>query len=125
MDWQIGGVTHLDLDDEGLLEIVPTDQIQDGEWGAWILYFNATGAFLTETNILPFTDSVAVFSTGVNSLAPAGAEEYILRFRVREAVGDGFSFTQISATAVPEPSSALLILIGMGGLLMCRRKSSY
>jgi hypothetical protein len=121
VDWQIGGTIRLDLMAEGHLSITPTNRIADGEWGIWALYFTSSGTFLNEVNILPFTSSTTTFSANLNDTAPATAETYVMRLRIREAAGDGFAFTQINATAVPESSSLLLCCVGAGLLLRRRR----
>lgn len=118
VDWLVNGTDRLNLISEGHVTVTPTSQINSGEWGLWALYYTSTGTFLSEANILPFTDSTDVVSIDLSTSAPVSSDEFILRFRVREAVGDGFSFTQIDATpisAVPEPSALFIlapILIG-------------
>jgi len=58
----------------------------------------------------------------VNNIAIPGADYVALRFTSADATAsEGFTFTNIDLTAVPEPSSAALL--GLGGLaLLARRK---
>lgn len=119
VDWQIGGTIRLDLIDEGQVTVIPESQISVGEWGLWALYFTSSGSYVSEVNVLPYTDSASLVSFDMNDLAPPTAEEFVLRFRVREAIGDGFSFTEIRA--VPEPKAAFLGSIGLAALFLRRR----
>ncbi|MDF1826241.1 MAG: PEP-CTERM sorting domain-containing protein [Verrucomicrobiales bacterium] len=128
VDWQINGSTstptRLDLVDEGYVTVTPTNQINSGEWGLWAVYYNSSGTFVDEINILPYTSSADVVSVNVTTSAPVTADDYILRFRVTEAAGDGFSFTQIDATptsAIPEPASFLLLTPILLGIFLRRR----
>ncbi|MDP0491602.1 MAG: PEP-CTERM sorting domain-containing protein [Verrucomicrobiota bacterium JB023] len=119
IDWMFDGTTRLGLTQEGLVEVIPTAQVQDGMWGLWGVFYDGTN-YLNEVEMLSFTDSADTVNLTVPDFAPAGADNYVLRFRVNEAVGDGFTFTQISATPVPEPS--FVALLAVGGLLGLRRK---
>lgn len=123
-DWMRTGTVRLDLIDEGAVYVEPTAQVAGGEWGLWALFFESSGAFAGEVNVLPFTDSVGAESFLMTDFAPVDAESYFLRFRVREGVGEGFTFTQINATPVPEPSAFLLFVASLVSVVRRRRRGN-
>ncbi|MBK1855926.1 hypothetical protein JO972_13220 [Verrucomicrobiaceae bacterium 5K15] len=120
VDWKIDGTTRLNLSSFGSIQVTPEQQIVDGEWQLWVLYYTDTGSFLSEVNLQPFTTSTDTFSADLSSTAPVDADEFFLRFRIKEAVGDGFTFSEIQAAPVPEPSTALL---GLASLALIFRRS--
>ncbi|MGJ8654945.1 MAG: hypothetical protein ACSHX6_00735 [Akkermansiaceae bacterium] len=121
VNWMVDGTTRLDLIDNGYVEVTPDAQIVSGQWQMWALFYTDTGVFLDEVSLLDFTASASVFTTDLSDVAPVGTDEFFLRFRIKEAVGDGFSFSQIKVSPIPEPSSGLLALLGCGYLLRRNR----
>lgn len=118
-DWLIGGTTRFSLDpadQQDTLKITSDAQVGNGDWAAFILFFDAGGAYLTEETLFAFSNtigsSVANISTLASSANVTGAEEYFLRMRVQGDANSGFEFSQFAA--VPEPSNYALI----GGTLM-------
>ncbi|GHC41312.1 hypothetical protein [Roseibacillus persicicus] len=119
VSWMRDGSVRLGLDTESLVTVVPTGQVNAGEWGLWAVYFDGN-AFNDEVNLLGFTSSTATVSFDVKAFAPASADSYFLHFRVKEAAGDGFTFTEIRA--VPEPGTAFLAGLALFPLLRRNRR---
>ncbi|WP_411825538.1 hypothetical protein [Luteolibacter sp. AS25] len=117
VDWMSGGTVRLDLMTEGQLTVVPERLLNAGEWGIWAVYFNGI-SFVEEVNLLGLDTTVNEVTLDVASFATAPSDTYFVRFRVREAVGDGVVFSRISA--VPEPGVAVMGALGL--LVSLRRR---
>ena len=128
-DWYIGASTRLSLlegDQQYILNITPSAQIGNGQWQVNILFFDDIGTYISEENLISFSDSTVATSSNITEFAAAqsvaGADSYFVRFRTQGDVSSGFSFTEVAA--VPEPSqSALLVgFLAMGALALRRQK---
>ncbi|QDU34992.1 hypothetical protein KS4_30690 [Poriferisphaera corsica] len=89
------------------------------------IYFDAAGDYVGQSLVLPDTNAETPinFDVAIGTL-PANAASYVLQIRILPwaAAEASYTFDQISAQAVPEPAS--MLLLGAGGLLMLRRRSS-
>jgi hypothetical protein len=128
VDW-VGPAGHLSISDEPLLTITPVGPVSGGYYNANILLFNSSGGYLAEKQWLGDNNSSAAQTVNVaqfaSDLGVSGAAQYWVRFRVDPfgQAGAGFTFTEMDAVAVPEPTSGLLFL-GALPLLWAARKAN-
>lgn len=127
-DWLMGGTTRFSLtpsEQQDTLEITANAQIGDGQWSAFVLFFDGSGAYLSENQLFGFSTDTGLTVANINDFATnesvAGAAEYQVRLRIQGTASSGFEFSQLAA--VPEPSSFALIggLFVAAGVAMSRR----
>ncbi len=122
----------LQLSTENLLTVTPAAAPNNTDDGGYlvvsILLFDSAGNYLTEKNWLgdgQYTtpQSVDVEQFAIDNGYGATAAQYWLHIRVDpygQAPAD-YTLSQISAVAVPEPATGLLLLAGLPILWIARR----
>ncbi|GHC00407.1 hypothetical protein [Cerasicoccus arenae] len=128
LDWLIDGTTRFSLDfgdAQSVLEITPNAAITDGQWSAFILFFDGGGVFQAERTLFGFSDSTSFTSANIADFAISEgfptAATYQLRVRLQGETASGFEFSEFAA--VPEPSHyALFGGFLMGAIVIWRRR---
>jgi hypothetical protein len=133
-DWTLpGGLSnpYMNLVDNRFLQLNLTSVSPGTNYDVNILFWGPSPvpAFLSEVEWLVNAGSSDLHpNIDVSSLAPGGADQYFVRFRLLppNVPGDGLtldSITTAPASAVPEPGSVLLIALGLFAVATRRVKS--
>jgi hypothetical protein len=130
-----GSDLHIALQPGSLLQVLPTASVISGTttgyWGFDILWFDASDSYIGQTTYQSFTNLTGLQQYFITSSVPVNAVGWTPQFRVFDQAGTqplvngyGFTFDQINALQVPEPSVLGLGLVGAaaaGFARNCRR----
>ncbi len=112
--WGKNGTDERILYSDPRFQVEAVASINGGTWGFDIQWFNSGGSYLGQNNIQASTAATSLFTYNLAGLAPVGTASWRAQFRVGAGADPyGFTFTQINAFQVPEPSVLGLGLVGV------------
>ena len=126
IDWLIGGTTNFDLFNQNFVTLTPLDDVDnDGNYDVNILFFDSSGVFVEEVDWFSTTATTLASIDVATLTSNASSAQFSVRIRVLGDVDDTKIFDRFTAegesTAVPEPSTACLLALGLFPLLRRRR----
>ena len=126
IDWLIGGTTNFDLFNQNFVTLTPLDDVDnDGNYDVNILFFDSSGVFVEEVDWFSTTTTTLASIDVATLTSNASSAQFSVRIRVLGDVDDTKIFDRFTAegesTAVPEPSTACLLALGLFPLLRRRR----